>query len=110
MSGETPQERLSKRAQTAKQKLADALSESGNDWTPERIEAHLDLGRDTYWLTFDTAALLRHAEIIRSAAINRQDLRIELNADEAHDATEVVVFTVDHPGLFAKVAGALSLG
>jgi [protein-PII] uridylyltransferase len=110
MSGESPRERQSKRVQTAKQKLADALSTLGKDWTPERIEAHLDLGRDTYWLTFDTDALLRHAEIIRNAAIKNQNLCIELNADEAHDATEVVVFTVDHPGLFTKVAGALSLG
>jgi len=110
MSGESPHERLSKRAQTAKQKLADALRTSGDDWTPERIEAHLELGRDTYWLTFDTDALLRHAELIRRAAINGQNLVIDLTADEAHDATEVVVFTVDHPGLFAKVAGALSLG
>ena len=110
MSGESPQERLSKRAKTAKQKLARALSERSSEWTPERIEAHLDLGRDTYWLTFDTDALLRHAELIKTAAINNQNLLIDLTADEAHDATEVVVFTVDHPGLFAKVAGALSLG
>lgn len=110
MSGESSEERLSKRADTAKRKLAAALEETSKDWTPERIEAHLDLARDTYWLTFDTDALLRHAELIRQAAINKQNLRIELTADEDHDATEVVVFTVDHPGLFAKVAGALSLG
>jgi len=110
MSGESPHERLSKRAQTAKQKLADALRAAGGEWTADRIDAHLDLGRDTYWLTFDTDALLRHAELIRRAAMGGQNLVIDLTADEAHDATEVVVFTVDHPGLFAKVAGALSLG
>lgn len=110
MSGESPQGRVSKRAETAKQKLATALAESSAEWTPERIDAHLDLARDTYWLSFDTGALLRHAELIRAAAVNNENLRIELTADEEHDATEVVVFTVDHPGLFAKVAGALSLG
>ena len=110
MSGESPQERLSKRAETAKHKLADALKQTSPDRTEERIQAHLDLGRETYWLTFDTEALLRHAELIRTAAINQKNLLIDLRADEAHDATEVVVFTVDHPGLFAKVAGALSLG
>ncbi len=110
MSGETPQERLSKRADRVKQKLSEALLGLKKGWTPEAIEEHFELARDNYWLTFSTDVLLRHAELVRSASDKKQNLYIELNADEAHDATEVLVYTVDHPGLFAKVAGALSLG
>lgn len=110
MSGETLQERLSKRADRVKHKLSEALLGSNKGWTPEAVEEHFELARDNYWLTFSPEVLLRHAELVRTAMVKKQNLYIELNADEAHDATEVVVYTVDHPGLFAKVAGALSLG
>ncbi len=110
MSGESPQDRQSKRAERAKQKFADAIREKDGAWTDDAIADHLDLARDSYWLSFDTESLVRHAALIRDAADRNEDLHVELNADEAHDATEVIVYTVDHPGLFAKVAGALSLG
>ena len=110
MSGEMPQERLSKRAETAKRKLSEALQSARPAWTAADIEAHLDLARDTYWLSFDTDTLARHAAMVRDAARRDSKLEIALKADEAHDVSELVIYTADHPGLFAKVAGALSLG
>lgn len=110
MSGETPQERLIKRVENAKRKLADALRTSDASWDDTAIEEHLGLSRDTYWLNFETETLVRHANLIRNAQKGDDKLVIELTADEAHDATEVLVYTADHPGLFSKVAGALSLG
>ena len=44
------------------------------------------------------------------SASEDKKLHIELHSDEAQAATEVLVYTADHPGLFSKVAGALSLG
>ena len=110
LSGETPKDRLSRRVEIAKQALAEAMAAHPEPWAAADIETHLDLGRDNYWLGFDTNALLRHAEVMRRADATGEKLMIELKADEAHDATEVLIYTADHPGLFAKVAGALSLG
>ena len=90
--------------------LAEALAAAKPKWTKAEIEAHLELGRDLYWLSFPTATLVRHAEMMRRAERDGENLIIELEADEDHDATGVTLLTPDHPGLFAKVAGALSLG
>ncbi len=110
ISGEVPKDAISKRTQKAKTALEEALKGSSRKWTKKKIAEHLDLGRDSYWLAFDTDTLVRHAEIIRKAAGKGDKLYIELKADPDHDATEILVHTPDHPGLFAKVAGALSLG
>ena len=110
MSGETPKDRLAKRSENAKHKLRDALEAQAPRWSDEDIEYHLDLARETYWLSFDTETLVRHAEITRMSASEDKKLHIELHSDEAQAATEVLVYTADHPGMFSKVAGALSLG
>jgi len=110
MSGETPKDRLAKRAENAKHKLRQSLEAEPRGWPDDEIESHLDLARETYWLSFDTETLVRHAETIRMAGQENKKLHIELHTDEAQAATEVLVYTADHPGLFSKVAGALSLG
>ncbi len=110
MSGETPLDRLTKRAENAKRKLQETLLQKQPAWTAKEIEHHFELARETYWLSYDTETLVRHAELIRMASKEDKKLHIELTAVEAQDATEVLVYTADHPGLFAKVAGALSLG
>jgi [protein-PII] uridylyltransferase len=110
MSGETPKDRLAKRSENAKHKLRDALEAQAPRWSDEDIEHHFDFARETYWLSFDTETLVRHAEITRMSASEDKKLHIELHSDEAQAATEVLVYTADHPGLFSKVAGALSLG
>ncbi|MDA0997463.1 MAG: [protein-PII] uridylyltransferase [Proteobacteria bacterium] len=106
LSGDIPADRLARRIENAKQSLRTALA----DWPADDIARHMDLARDNYWLAFDTQTLKRHAELIRIAEARGDQLVISASADEAHDVTEVILYTADHPGLFAKVAGALSLG
>ena len=36
-------------------------------------------------------------------------LQIETRVDHTHDVTEAIIYTPDHPGLFAQIAGAMSL-
>lgn len=110
LSGETSKDARSKRAEKAKTALKEALSARTPKWSEEDIAAHLELGRDSYWLSFDTEELCRQAELIRAAETADEKLHVELKPHPDHDATEVLVYTPDHPGLFAKVAGALSLG
>ncbi len=110
MLGESPQDQMSRRVVRAKGRLTAALAEASPPWTEQEIDAHMDLGRDPYWLAFETEILIRHAQLIRAAKESDEDLVVRITPDEAHDATEVIVYTADQPGLFAKVAGALSLG
>ncbi len=108
--GESPRDQMSKRVARAKGKLADALAAASPPWSETEIDAHLELGRESYWLSSDTAVLARHAEIVREAQSAGDSLVLRITPDEDQDATEVIVYTADQPGLFTKVAGALSLG
>ena len=60
-------------------------------------------------MTYDTDTHERHARFIRAAENSDQDIAIAFNIDKARAVTEMMIYTPDHPGLFAKIAGALAL-
>ncbi|MCW8862829.1 MAG: [protein-PII] uridylyltransferase, partial [Rhodospirillales bacterium] len=78
-------------------------------WPGDAIDEHLARGRGVYWLAYDLDTLVRHAEIIRKAESEGRALHIDVRHDTDHDVTEVTVYTADHPGLFHRMAGAMSL-
>ena len=53
--------------------------------------------------------LAHHAEIVRNVHRNGETLYLETRTLEDIDVTEVLIHTLDHPGLFASIAGAMSL-
>jgi len=93
------------RARKAKESLAARLT----DWPQADVEAHLALGYDSYWLSFDIEKLERHARIVRAAEATQSPLHIETEIDPENDVSDVVVYTQDHPGLFSRIAGAMAL-
>ena len=105
MTGGLPDARREARVSQAK----NALRESLADWPADAIEAHLALGTDAYWLSFDAEAHRHHAGIARQAESRGLDRHIETRVLEDRDITEIVVYTRDHPGLFARIAGAMAL-
>ena len=44
------------------------------DWNAEDIDTHLARGTASYWLSFDTATLARHARLVRTAEAREQEL------------------------------------
>jgi [protein-PII] uridylyltransferase len=78
-------------------------------WSSEEIATHIARGYPSYWVSFDTASHLRHARLIREAEINQAPLTIETRPDAAHGVTEVTLYTGDHAGLFAQIAGAMAV-
>ena len=105
LSGGVPVERRAQRVGAAK----DALAKRLTDWTPAAVEAHLALGYNAYWLIFDTDTHERHARFIQAAEASGNRLHVVTNVDPSHDITEMLVYTPDHPGLFARIAGAMAL-
>ena len=99
-------ERRVARVERAKEALRDRLA----DWPEDEIEVHLDRGYDAYWLGFDTETQAHHAHMIRLAEAQDRPFRIEARTDEAHNVTETIIYAPDHPGLFSRIAGAMSLG
>ena len=105
LSGGTPAARQSHRAELAKSKLAEKLAA----WPKTALERHLARGTPGYWVTFDLDTLVRHAELIRDADEKKQSLRVDTRIDKTRAITEVVIYTPDHPGLFAAIATAMAV-
>ncbi len=92
------------RVEAAKNGLREALG----DWPATDIDAHLERGYAGYWLTFDTDTLSHHARLMREAENEEQPLTIRARVRMDIDVTELTIYTQDHPGLFSRVAGAIS--
>ena len=93
------------RVDAAKTALRDALT----SWPKQDIDAHLKRGYPSYWLSCDTPTHLHHARLIHEAEARGQALTIDTRVDEYREATEVTVYTADHPGLFSRIAGAMAV-
>jgi [protein-PII] uridylyltransferase len=85
------------------------LSEALDDWPKAELEDYLSRGDPAYWLTFDQAAHLRHAGLVRQAEKAGRGLIVDTRIDSYREVTEVTVYTPDQPGLFSKIAGALAV-
>ncbi len=105
LAGVLPSERQGERVEQAKSELKAQLV----DWPSEEIEKHLARGYNDYWLAFDTETLAHHAKLIRKAEDEDSKLHIESRVERQRDATEITIYTPDHPGLFASIAGAMAL-
>lgn len=91
------------REAAAKAALAEALA----DWSPAEIEAECARHYAPYWLGFETRTHAIFARLGRGLKDDTPGIEIEL--DESRDATEVCFAMADHPGIFARLAGALAL-
>jgi len=93
------------RVEQAKAELGKRLQ----NWSRKEQKYHFTLGHNDYWLTFDADTLAYHANLIHEADKNERKLTIASRVEEALDATEIVIYTPDHPGLFVAIAGAMAL-
>jgi [protein-PII] uridylyltransferase len=91
------------RAANARAALAEALA----DWPAPEVEAELARHYPPYWLGFDARTHVIFARLVRELAATEPAMELEL--DFARDATRACFAMSDHPGLFARLAGALAL-
>ncbi len=79
------------------------------EWSDAQFDGFAAMGSRGYWMGFDAPTHARHARLVNAAERDGQSLAVETRADEARDATEVTIHTSDHPGLFARLAGAFAM-
>jgi [protein-PII] uridylyltransferase len=91
------------RVAVARQALRDRLT----DWPPAEVARTVERHYDPYWLSLDADAHERHARLMRDAAA--APLTVRGRNDPARDATEITLYLGDHPGLFARITGALAV-
>ena len=94
-----------RRVAAAKEQLRARLT----DWTAETVTSLIERHYPSYWLGFDVLTHARHANQIRIAERDGQWLSVDSRADPMRSATEITVYTHDHPGLFSQIAGAMAL-
>ncbi|WP_327792117.1 [protein-PII] uridylyltransferase [Harenicola maris] len=91
------------RADEAKRALRDALS----DWPKKKLRAETARHYPPYWQSLPTATHITLARLTDGLADDQ--VRIDLTPDPDRDATRACFALVDHPGIFARIAGALAM-
>ncbi len=76
-------------------------------WTEAETRAETARHYGPYWQGIPTAAQVRVAHMLKG--LGDGEVRVELEADTDRDATRVIMACQDHPGIFSRLAGAISL-
>ncbi len=88
-----------------------ALRETLTDWSKTDLKTETARHYDPYWQGLNLDTHVEFAEMLR-ALENSGDpgaMEIHLHPDEDRDATRACFAMADHPGIFARIAGALAL-
>ena len=86
-----------------------ALSARITDFSDREREQALARHYDSYWLAFEPAAHERHARLMATADAKGDLIALSADSNEFRAVTEIVIYTPDHPGLFSRLAGAISV-
>lgn len=90
------------RVSRAKDELRAAL----DGWSEAEFEDYAQRLNDAYWLKGTLEHRLRHARLLRVAAIEQRSLITEVSTDAFRGVTELIVSAPDHPFLLSTIAGA----
>jgi len=91
------------RGTEAKKALRAALS----DWPRKDLQAETGRHYDPYWQGLHVTAHIVFAQLLRD--IGENEIVMDLHPDEDRDATRACFVMPDHPGIFARLTGALAL-
>ncbi|MDW3223114.1 MAG: [protein-PII] uridylyltransferase [Paracoccaceae bacterium] len=91
------------RGTEAKRALREALS----GWPRKDLQAETGRHYAPYWQALHLTAHVTFAKMLRD--VTDEDILIDLHPDEERDATRACFVMVDHPGIFARLSGALAL-
>ncbi|MEM7721970.1 MAG: [protein-PII] uridylyltransferase [Pseudomonadota bacterium] len=87
----------------AKRALRTALA----DWPKTDLKTEIDRHYGPYWQGLDLNSQVTIANMLRD--LPDDEIRIDTQLDADRDATRVCFALADHPGIFNRLAGALSL-
>ncbi len=93
------------RVAAAKEQVLKQLSELALRGVNTLLKRHYD----AYWLSHDTDTIARHVRLMRDADKGDSSLTLDFRPDKFRAVTEMTMYATDHPGLFARVAGAIAV-
>ncbi len=80
-------------------------------WSEAHVAALVRRMPDSYWIAEPNDVIARNARLIAAADAAADEQRLSISAEVQADrgATLVTVYASDHPGLFYRIAGAISV-
>jgi [protein-PII] uridylyltransferase len=105
MSGGDTMRARSARVEEAKAALAGRIADLPEDVRERALSRHYD----AYWLALDTETHERHARMLAEADASGELLALAAVSNDFRAVSEITVYTPDHPGLFAQIAGAIAV-
>lgn len=94
-----------KRQNEAKRALRHLLIAKG--WEARAIRSEIARHYDAYWPGLPTETQAVFAQLLHQ--IGHDEIRIDLHPDIDRDATRTAFVLADHPGIFSRLCGALTL-
>lgn len=96
------------REERAKQQQT-LLGERLKGWKKAEITRHVNRFYESYWIATNSDDQKFHADLMRKADKNKALFTVDAKSDPFRSITEVTVYTADHPGLFARITGAMAI-
>lgn len=93
------------RIEAVKMRLREKLS----DWTDDAFTDYCSRFYDPYWLSLNDENQARNARMIAAADLRDEKLTINIHVDEFQSISELTIYAQDHPGLFARMTGAIAV-
>ena len=84
----------------------DQLREALNHWPDEEVERIINRHEPAYWVRCDLETQVKHAELMRRCKDEPTPFAHDARTTPRMGATEVTLYTKDHPRLLAIFAGA----
>ncbi|WP_197041937.1 [protein-PII] uridylyltransferase [Sandarakinorhabdus oryzae] len=78
-------------------------------WDDKRFAAYARRFSDSYWIAEAADVLVANAALVADAGAGDEPLAISCTPDASSGTTLVAIYAADHPGLFYRIAGAISL-
>lgn len=86
-----------------------SLREALTEWTDEEFDSYCKRFYEPYWLALNTENQVRNARMITEADKVDEKLTINIHVDEFQSISELTIYAQDHPGLFARMTGAIAV-
>ncbi len=93
--------------ETAETEAKSALRAALKDWAVKDVRHETSRHYGPYWQGLPTTTHVVFANLLNGIADDQ--IRLDLMPDDDRDATRICFALTDHPGIFARLAGALAL-
>ncbi|UTW55520.1 [protein-PII] uridylyltransferase [Kordiimonas sp. SCSIO 12610] len=84
-----------------------ALAERLDDWPEDTVTTFTKRMADAYWIAENTDTHTLNARLTKRVDENNESFGVTARIEVEKDMTRLAVYMADHPGMFARVVGAL---